>query len=158
MIFSGSRRVLLRNPNFFRFFRGVRTPCPPLWIQTWCCIYDTGLHERPICFWRLIYTFIVCIFHELVFTWHTIKMFNWCEQTCYTLSGVWYTGRVLLLWCTLGVANKVTSWWNIFQSRHMSILCFNITCNSKQGSYRGVCVKFKDFSRTSQDYFTVFKD
>ena len=27
-----------------------------------------------------------------------------------------------------------------------------------QGSYSQVCVKFKDFSRTSQDYPTVFKD
>ena len=27
-----------------------------------------------------------------------------------------------------------------------------------QGSYRQVCVKFKDFSRTSKDYPTVFKD
>ena len=27
-----------------------------------------------------------------------------------------------------------------------------------QGSYREVGEKFKDFSRTSQDYFTVFKD
>ena len=27
-----------------------------------------------------------------------------------------------------------------------------------QGSYREVCVKFNDFSRTSQDFPTVFKD
>ena len=27
-----------------------------------------------------------------------------------------------------------------------------------QGSYRQGCAKFKDFSRTSQDFPTVFKD
>ena len=27
-----------------------------------------------------------------------------------------------------------------------------------QGSYRQVCVKFKDFSRTSKRFSTVFKD
>ena len=27
-----------------------------------------------------------------------------------------------------------------------------------EGSYRQVCVKFEDFSRTSQNYPTVFKD
>ena len=42
--------------------------------------------------------------------------------------------------------------------------CFVITVLSEeeeeflQGSYRQDCVKFKDFSRTSQDYPTVFKD
>ena len=29
---------------------------------------------------------------------------------------------------------------------------------ARQGSYRQVCVNFKDFSRTSQDFPTVFKD
>ena len=31
-------------------------------------------------------------------------------------------------------------------------------CMDDQGSYRQDCVKFKDFSRTSQDYPRVFKD
>ena len=36
VIFRGSRLVLLRNPIFFRFFRGGGSGIPvPLWIRTW---------------------------------------------------------------------------------------------------------------------------
>ena len=33
-----------------------------------------------------------------------------------------------------------------------------VVCLYRQCSYRQVCVKFKEVSRTSQDYPTVFKD
>ena len=36
-IFQGIRPILLRNPIFLWFFRGVRSPCPPLWIRA-CCL------------------------------------------------------------------------------------------------------------------------
>ena len=35
VILRGSGPVLLRNPIFLSFSRGVRIPCPLLWIRTW---------------------------------------------------------------------------------------------------------------------------
>ena len=53
-----------------------------------------------------------------------------------------------LIW-SLMVASTLTLVYNV--SKYMQQMIF-------QGSYREVWVIFKDFSRTSQDYFTVFKD
>ena len=44
------------------------------------------------------------------------------------------------------------------QACHVAGPDLGLKCLQKQGSYRQVCLKFKDFSRTSQDFLIVFKD
>ena len=47
----------------------------------------------------------------------------------------------------------------LYEARVLSEKQIDIRCVKLcQGSYRQVCVKFKDFSRTSQDFPTVMKD
>ena len=46
----------------------------------------------------------------------------------------------------------------MFQGKLAKYVEQKLTVSKRQGSYREACVKFKDFSKTSLEYFTVFKD
>ena len=60
-----------------------------------------------------------------------IMLFTYVKPQCIDTKNMWYPTLILL--------------WRISPDHY-------------QGSYRKVWVKFKDFSRTSKDYLTVFKD
>ena len=69
--FRGSGPVLLRNSIFLWFFRGVRTPCPLLWIRAWDWTMYTliEIYRNPIlsCALAFVRHFAYFLSHAQIF-------------------------------------------------------------------------------------------